>query len=162
MDLAADVDWEAAAAVGWLPVAAEGLIAPGGRIVAAVGRGAAAVGARAADEMGSGRGVDNVAPAGACDGPGREVCWWGAACGTPLPPGKSRVLQDPVPAASVDDHGAHLAVGKAAVHLVAHSWGALVPKAGQGPAQKAVVGHDRNAALRPALAHTSHVRAADH
>ena len=101
MDLAADVDWEAAAAVGWLPVAAEGLIAPGGRIVAAVGRGAAAVGARAADEMGSGRGVDNVAPAGACDGPGREVCWWGAACRTPLPPGKSRVLQDPVPAASV-------------------------------------------------------------
>ena len=49
-----------------------------------------------------------------------------------------------------DDHGAHLAVVKAAVHLLLHAVCALVPKRAQRQEDEPTVAHHCDARLRPA------------
>ena len=61
-----------------------------------------------------------------------------------------RIVEAAPPSSIGDDHGAHLAVVKAAVHLLLHAQRALVPKGAQRQKDEAAVGDHSDATLRPA------------
>ena len=68
-----------------------------------------------------------------------------------LPAAREPCVVEAAPARSIsDDHGAHLAVVKAPVHLLLHAQCALVPKGAQRQKDEAAVGDHSDATLRPA------------
>lgn len=70
-----------------------------------------------------------------------------------LPPAREpRAVEAAATSSVCDDHGAHLAVVKAAVHLLLHAQGALVPKSAQCQKNEAAVRDHCNPVLRPAPA----------